>query len=266
MNIAKKLITPSYAKQLLESNTKNRTVSESIVNKYAKDILEGKWKEDTFEFIKISKSNVILDGQHRLLAIIKADKAIYLQIANELEDSVLDVLDTGKSRSMVDIFRIQGIKNDNTIPSIIIRYRTLTKGRVKADSRSDNFTNAEILNFYNQHPLFWQSVAKKSIVWYSQFAKIISPATFGGFYSLFNDISPTHADEFMNQLATGNDIKCSSVKLLRTKLMNDKLSTKKMPLELRGAFMIKAWNSYRLNINPKILKWDSAVELFPKAI
>jgi len=266
MNIAKKLITPSYAKQLLESNTKNRSVNEIIVNRYAKDIMEGNWKEDTGEAIKISKTNVVLDGQHRLYAIVKANTSAYLHIITDLDDSVFDVLDTGKPRSAVDVFKIQGIKHENTIPSIIIRYKTLKKGRVKADSRMDNFTNSEILDFYNESEFFWQNVAKKSILWYKQFAKIVSPSSFGGFYALFNDISPAHAEEFMNQLATGNDIKCTSIKLLRTKLMNDKLATKKMPMELRGAIMIKAWNFYRKNENPKLLKWDSATEPFPKAI
>jgi hypothetical protein len=88
----------------------------------------------------------------------------------------------------------------------------------------------------------------------------------GGFYSFFYDISINHAEEFMNQLATGNDIKSSSIKLLRAKLMNDKLSSKKMPIELRGAIIIKAWNFYRKNENPKLLKWDSSTEPFPKAI
>ena len=141
MNIAKKLITPSYAKQLLESNTKNRSVNEIIVNRYAKDIMEGNWKEDTGEAIKISKTNVVLDGQHRLYAIVKANTSAYLHIITDLDDSVFDVLDTGKPRSAVDVFKIQGIKHENTIPSIIIRYKTLKKGRVKADSRMDNFTN-----------------------------------------------------------------------------------------------------------------------------
>jgi len=65
MNITKKLITPSIAKDLLESNTKNRTINELVVSRYVSDILKGNWKEDTGEAIKISKMNVILDGPSR---------------------------------------------------------------------------------------------------------------------------------------------------------------------------------------------------------
>jgi hypothetical protein len=70
----------------------------------------------------------------------------------------------------------------------------------------------------------------------------------------------------MNQLATGNDVTNISISLLRTKLMNDKVSMKKMPQELRLALIIKSWNFYRKNERPKILKWDSTNEKFPIAI
>jgi hypothetical protein len=266
MNITKKLITPSIAKGLLESNTKNRGINELVVSRYANDILKGNWKEDTGEAIKISKMNIILDGQHRLCAIVKANKPIYLHVIEDLDDSVFDVLDTGKPRSAVDVFKIQGIKQDKTIPSIIVRYKSLKKGRMKTDTRKEHFTNSELLDIYNEQQSYWQNVAKKSLIWYKSFAKILAPSLLGGFYSFFYDISTSHADEFMNQLATGNDIKSSSIKLLRAKLMNDKLSSKKMPIELRGAIIIKAWNFYRKNENPKLLKWDSSTEPFPKAI
>lgn len=267
MNVKKVLVTPSYAKELLESNTKNRKVSDTKVVQYANDILNGKWKEDTWELVKISKTNVIMDGQHRLLAIIKANKPLYLQIVTDLEDSVFDVLDTGKSRSAVDCFKIEGVKNENLIPSTIIRYKSLSKGRVNADGRGNSYTNAQLLALYNEKPNFWQNVAKKSKYWYSHIGKIIPPSYIGGFYALFCDISNQQtADEFMNQLSTGNDIKNNAITLMRTKLMNDRMSIKKMPTELKGALMIKTWNFFRTKQNPKLLKWNSETEEFPKAI
>lgn len=266
MNITKKLITPSYAKELLEANTKNRNLSPALVYRYSKDIANGCWKEDTAEAIKISKTNVVLDGQHRLHAIIKANKPTYMHVVVDLEDSIFDVLDTGKSRSVNDAFKIDGIKQSNNIPSIILKYRLLKKGKVKSDGRKDTTTNAEILEFYKQKESYWQNIGKKSISWYAQFAKILSPSMIGGFYSFLSDISQKDAEDFMNQLATGNDVKSNSINLLRAKLMTDKIAPKKMPIELRSALIIKAWNFYRKNENPKLLKWDASVEPFPKAI
>ena len=109
-------------------------------------------------------------------------------------------------------------------------------------------------------------VTKKALAWYKQFARLLAPSYFGGFYALFYDINAKDADEFMEQLATGNDIKNNSIKLLRTKLINDRLSLKKIPVEVKCAFVIKAWNLYRQDQNSKILKWTPETEQFPEPI
>jgi len=266
MKITKVLVTPSYAKELLEKNTKNRRVNDVTLNRYYRDIIEDKWKEDTGECIKISKSKVILDGQHRLLAIVKANKPIYLHIIEDLNDEVFDVIDTGKSRNSSDTFKIKGVKNETIIPSSINQYTALSKGKTGLDSRSELMTNSQLLDLYYKRENFWQIAARKSSNWYNQFAKILTPSQIGGLYAYFYDISSKDADDFMSMMCSGNDIKNNSVNLLRTKLMNDKVSIKKMPRDLRFALIIKTWNFFRKNEKPKLLKWDSNLEKFPKAI
>ena len=53
LEFKKELITPSRAKELLEANINNRRVKIEVVNRYAQDILAGRWKYDTGEVIKI---------------------------------------------------------------------------------------------------------------------------------------------------------------------------------------------------------------------
>jgi hypothetical protein len=116
LEFKKELITPSRAKELLEANINNRRVKDEVVNRYAQDILAGRWKEDTGEVIKISKSGIVLDGQHRLYAIIKANTPIFLHIVYGIDDSVSDVLDTGSVRSASDVFKLNnGITNDSSV-------------------------------------------------------------------------------------------------------------------------------------------------------
>ena len=87
------LITPQMAKALLESNTNNRRPKSPIIMRYASDMQKGLWKQNTAEFIKISKSGQILDGQHRLMAVIKSNTPIIFQVARGLDDNIFDVLD-----------------------------------------------------------------------------------------------------------------------------------------------------------------------------
>ena len=59
--------------------------------------------------IKISKSGTILDGQHRLMAIIKANKGIWLHLATELDESIFDV-------SRFESYRKEDVESIITFP------------------------------------------------------------------------------------------------------------------------------------------------------
>lgn len=249
MRIEKKLITPSLAKELLEANVNNRNVKQPVVLRYVNDMVEGRWKEDTAELIKISKTGIVLDGQHRLIAITKANIPISMHIAYDLEDSVFDVLDTGCNRNASDIFVIEGIKNASSIPSIIQLYHVLKllKSSLVSVQKNKKKTNSHLLSLYYENPLFWDSVATKTHLWYKHFAKVITPQTIGGMYAYFYDISPYQAEMFIEQLCGGRDISHNSIAQLRTKLIQDKISVKKLPIAVKHNLIIKCWNHFRKN-------------------
>lgn len=266
LEIKKQLITPSIAKELIERNTFNRKVSQPIVMRYADDMKNGKWKENTGETMKIAKTGGILDGQHRLLAIIKSNCSIYFHIAYNLDDNVFDVLDTGKSRNASDCFTVAGVKLSNTIPSIIAHYNLLNEGKKRGQQVNSKSTNADLLLQYREDEMFWQNIAKSAHNWYSAFAKILPPSYIGGFYAHFYKLNPSKAEMFMNQLCTGSDISNQTINLLRNKLMQDKMSPRKMPPTLKMALIIKTWNHYINGNHVKILKFDSVRDEFPTAI
>lgn len=133
------LVTPKLAKEYISRNSHNRTLKADKVLLYANDILEGKWKRNTAEPIKIATSGRILDGNHRLHAVVKSNLPVHFTIATGLKEDVFDVLDTGTSRSNGDVFDIAGIKNARLVPAIIQSYIRLSRGRVdKSMSGSQN--------------------------------------------------------------------------------------------------------------------------------
>lgn len=92
-------ITPKRAKMLLELNTNNRQVSQYYVDKYTKEISEGRWHRDT-DAISISEDGVLTNGQHRLLAVVKANKPITVLFAVGVDNH--SEMDRGKQRSIAD--------------------------------------------------------------------------------------------------------------------------------------------------------------------
>ena len=99
-------ITPTMAENWLENaNVSNRKISDAHVNHLARDMKEGRWVQ-THEGIAFDPNGTLLDGQHRLWAIIEADKTIAMNVWFNVPPEALLAIDSGKPRSMVDILRL----------------------------------------------------------------------------------------------------------------------------------------------------------------
>lgn len=268
MEISKLLITPAMAKAMLENGIRNRRLNKEAIARYVSDMVAGRWKQDTGELIKISKDGKPIDGYHRLTAVVLSGSSIWFHVASGLDESVFDVLDTGKSRSANDIFNINDIPNSNIVPSIISVYYYLSNGAGSSSgiAASKRLTNAQILIIYNEDAERWQDITRHALKFYSSFAKILVPSTIGGMYRLFSEINANSAIEFMDQLCTGRNIDTDVLFLLRDTLMRDSVSQRKMSIVTKNAIIIKAWNSWRRKKPLKVLKFDAIKEQFPKPI
>ena len=104
-------LTPAEAEAMLSHNTRNRNVRVNDVAGYARDMLAGDW-QFTAEPIKFDTDGVLIDGQHRLLALVAAGKespdiAVKVIVVRNLEPEAQEALDTGISRCPGDGRRVQ---------------------------------------------------------------------------------------------------------------------------------------------------------------
>lgn len=268
MNITKQFITPEIAKGYLSLNSKNRRVKDPVVIRYSNDMKAGRWKEDTAELIKIFENGEIADGQHRLHAVVKSNIPSWFHVALNVKDDVMSVLDTGSLRSASDVFKISDIKYENVTPAIITLFHLL-KNRIRVGAQKfSKLTNSSLLEEYYKRSEYWQITSKTSLRLYKSFTRILAPATIGGFVAFFESIDKNDAQKFMDQLCTGSNIEHTTILLLRNKLIADKISLKKLPTDIKYAFIIKSWNSFRCPAKPplKVLKFDSDKEYYPIAI
>lgn len=106
-------ITPAIATEWLKSNTSNRRISEPVVEAYAADMRAGAWKL-THQGIAFDTAGKLLDGQHRLHAIIKAGFPVTLAVTRGLSPSAQEVVDAQKPRSIADqLHLVDGLPNAN---------------------------------------------------------------------------------------------------------------------------------------------------------
>jgi hypothetical protein len=267
MDIEKILVTPSLAKLWLETrNEGNRNVNENRVTAYVNEITKGNWKEDTGELIKFSKEGRLLDGQHRLKAVFKSGVSVAFHIAKNLEDSVFQVIDTGKPRGGSDAMKIAGIKHYTQLSSIMQKYNLLSKGMHKG-GKGVTLSNTEIINLYNSRPNYWNEKVIHSVRQKAKFNNIISTTLIGGFSAVFDEKDLIKSISFFEELCYGKQVTNNTVNLLRDKLIQKRISkTHSLSLKSETAYIIKAWNAYRLGKEFKILKFDENIENFPTII
>ena len=112
MNITQEKITPEKAREYLGMNTDNyRKLNHLRVITYAADMKSGRWQLNG-EGIKFAKNGTLLDGQHRLQAIIKANVPVEMLVIRDVEDDV-DIYDLNSPRTIGAILRKNGTLDAN---------------------------------------------------------------------------------------------------------------------------------------------------------
>lgn len=100
-------ITPQAAKTMLANNKLNRKVNVSAVEKYARDMKAGKWQL-THQGILIGRGGRVIDGQHRLMAIVRSGCAQHMLVSHDENiESPLGVnVDVGHKRDSAFILGV----------------------------------------------------------------------------------------------------------------------------------------------------------------
>lgn len=109
MDARVEVISPAYAKELLERSMPNRPLSEHTVARYAVDMADGLWINNG-QGIVISDTGELLDGQHRLHAIIKSGKTVAMLVVRGVPRQAFVTMDSGKGRKLSDVLAIEGYK------------------------------------------------------------------------------------------------------------------------------------------------------------
>jgi hypothetical protein len=92
------LITPEMAKKYLEKNTRNRPFCRSSVDRYLTDMRNNRWRL-THQGIAFNCDGTLLDGQHRLQAIIELGIPIYMMVTWNVDAEAQLNMDDHKIRA-----------------------------------------------------------------------------------------------------------------------------------------------------------------------
>ena len=235
----------------MKSNKKNRPLNIKRAEKYANEIKKGNWIYNG-ETIKISPDGIILDGQHRLQAIIIANKSIDSEVITNIQGDVFSTIDNGRARTNGDLFSIKGVGNGSAIAAIINPLYTLNTGRYKSLG-SIVLSKTDTYDYYLRKKTYIDPITiKGSFIKGIPNRFLYASQTYLNQYNDVNIVSDFFDQLWSGKIKEGN----TQILILREWCIQSALNAKAKPSSLEiVAKILKAFKNIKENKNPPWIRW-----------
>lgn len=254
-------IGPAEAQELLGTNTHNRNLRRARIDQLANAMRNGEWMFNG-DAIRIGESGRLLDGQHRLAALIASETSQQFLVIVGLPDSAQETIDVGAKRTVGDAMRLRGEVDVNRLAAITRMVLFYEMGKTMKSPHVAPSTQ-QVLACLDRHPgIRSANAAVRPIQKNTRFAS--GPS--GACYYLFSLIDQAETDVFFSRLAMGAELKeRSPIRALRRRFTAPG-NTNRIPSHFQGALCIKAWNMWRLGEETDHIRYapgGSLAEKFP---
>lgn len=259
-------ITPDKAAEYLGHNTGNRSVRPRVVAAYATDMRNGDWRSNG-EGIKFGEGGKLLDGQHRLRAIIEADAPVTMPVWRGVEDKAQEVMDTQAKRTYADVLSLRGETSSHTLAAVVRGVAAWERGSRSVHTSTVTFTTPMLDRTLDKYP--WLREASGTV---NRLNKTVGlPGnTAGALYFALTQVDAEDAQHFFDRLMSDLDHhEGDPIYTLRRKLLAIREDAKgdRNPVYL-AAYVIKAWNAYRDGAQMSMIRYSpggKSPEKFPEA-
>jgi hypothetical protein len=261
------LVTPQMATAFLSTHEtsplKQRRVNVLQVRRYAEMMRSGKWQENG-ESLKFNGSQ-LLDGQHRLRAVIEANVTLPFLIVNDLASSSFSTIDQGMPRTITHLLEMQNYTYKSSVIATARRVCLyLRDGQIYAHpsgSATHPIETDVLMEYVIANGEALQAATKvaarcnighTSLLATLRFLKRENPNVETFFHRLRDGISVHPRDP---------------VHLLREKLLINRVgAVRRANAVVVMAWCVKSWNAYLSHRQLRRLYWDADREAFPKIL
>lgn len=237
-------ITPDDAARWLKSNTHNRRIRQAHVAFLAREIRAGQWKLNG-QAIVISDDESILDGQHRLLAVIEAGVPIKTLVIYGITFEAFKTIDTGAVRTGADAIALwhpDCTRGDSKAVASAVRWCKRIES--KFSGMICKLSNTDVLEYVTAHKSMWRHV--EVLDGYPHAARPCSLSFGVALYEMGARKSEDMAEQFMRRLFTGEELHAKDPEyVVRSLLIKDAARTAHYPQDVKMKMLVKAWNMRR---------------------
>lgn len=242
-------VGPHEARSYLEANTMNRNLNQNHVKRLRQLIVDGDWWMNG-ETIIFAADGTLLDGQHRLHAILAAGVSVDVLVVRGIDQVAFRTLDGGRVRTTGEVLAIDGEKNANCVASAVQALLAFVDangnvfGTTWSGRKATPLLTARVLSAY---PQIRDSVnaMKRNTLYRNQYSFML--------HMLFGLVDCKIASEFASVLAEGDSDMGRPFVVFRESLVRTPNRS-----DLRRSYAakaIKAFNAEAAGERPKMFKF-----------
>jgi len=253
-------IGPLKARKYLALMGRNRRQRGRLKQRFMEAMAKGQWKL-TGESIKFNTKGELIDGQHRLEAVIETGKSIQILVCRNVPDEAFMELDTGGTRTPSDLLTVAGYDYTSGVASAIRNLTSIYEiegGDMAGSSLGRKRVDPEtLLEYAKEHGEQLVEAVKKTM---SKESKVVCgpPSLFAALYFIFSEHNKKGADAFFDSLIDGVGLErhgpVYELRKLLLQFRQDKHN--KRPNFYKAAITIKAWNAFQNRASVHALRYS----------
>ncbi len=257
-------LTPERAREILQANTRNRPLRSVYVEKLAQAMRRGEWTVNG-EPIQIAGDGTLLNGQHRLCAVVQSGVTIPVLLVTGLSVEALRNMDTGTRRNLSDVLALRGeIDTTNLAAALGLLYRNRNGARMDGAGRTAP-TMHEALKLLEAEPEIRGAVKTARRLYRQNHMRLSVMAVL---LYLFNEADPGAGTSFFEALCFPDQTPESPIRALQSILERSRSDrTYRLPPYSLCAMTIKAFNAWSNGTSIAVLSFrpgGDSPEPFPE--
>lgn len=242
-------IDPDIARVYLAKNIENnRNVVIDRVGQYARDMESGRWRETT-ETIKFDSEGNLIDGQHRLRAVVRAGVTVRFLVARGLANDAVYVIDASLPRNAAGGLRMTGnqIANISTVVASAHLINAYENGVFRHShvqlGRADRMTVPESMEFVTDRLDELQSAAHTAASCRPHL--LIPTSVIAAASAILARVDADAAKEFFEAIVSGQFGPNDPILILIRRTVSDKVNSRKVLPATQLFYIIRTWNAWR---------------------
>jgi hypothetical protein len=243
-------VDPQTAVAWLARNKDNRRPKPAVIAQYARQMAEGLWRDDNPDPIIFDTRGDLINGQHRLEAVVQTGQDVTMLVYRGVHPSLRDVLDTGTRRTSSDLLQIVA----KLAPARATNFAAAIRGiaawehfpkRGPMETPHGALSNHEVLALLPRY----QPTLDRLMPLVSAMHKAGVPGGDGLWLTLlhrFDTLDAEGAEEFADLVASGANLpKGSPILALRDRLMRPPQAAGSTHRLTTARLIVYAWNAWR---------------------